>query len=286
MTGYEGTRDPHEAGWSVSATRPTAPRQHSRQMAHALRARLGLKTQVGAWSILGSPSVIDYIASTQPDFIGIDMQHAAYGAASETLQNCIRAADVWSVPVIVRVAWQAPEYISQALDAGAAGVIVPMVETAAEARQISSWMRFPPEGKRSWGGPVRAALGDVDYRPSSANDTALCLVMIESRDGLASAHEIASVPGIDGVYVGSTDLTISMTGGGLPSDEGSPADRLVAELVGALPPGIVLGTPVFSAEQFALRESQGFRFLPLSSDADMLTRGYRARVAEIVGGSL
>lgn len=230
--------------------------------------------------VSGSPSAVDHLASSGIEFVGVDLQHAVVGSVGSSLHNIIRAAEAWELPVIVRVPWRAPEYAMQVLDAGAIGVIFPMVNSPQEAEEAAEWCRFPPRGRRSWG-PVRASLGDTDYSPATASQDLLVFMMIETAEGAKNAKAIANTPGVDGIYVGPTDLTISMTGT-LPSANTARSDSLVtavlAELEGTQS---LLGTPVGSADEFEARRRQGFRLIPVSSDMELITSGMRAHIQAI-----
>jgi 4-hydroxy-2-oxoheptanedioate aldolase len=111
-------------------------------------------------------------------------------------------------PAFVRVPWNSPDHIMKALDAGAEGIIVPMVSSAAEAAAAVAATKYPPEGTRSWG-PVRAALDVPGYSPRAGNSRTLLAVMIETPGGVENADEILSVPGVDAVYIGPSDLALS-----------------------------------------------------------------------------
>src|SRR5437660_1636710 len=111
-------------------------------------------------------------------------------------------------PAFVRVPWNQPSDIMKALDAGAEGVIVPLVNSEEEARRAVGACRYPPQGYRSWG-PTRAALQVNGFGPESANRAVVCMVMIETLEGMAALEEILAVPGVDGVDVGPNDLAVT-----------------------------------------------------------------------------
>lgn len=253
-------------------------RPHTRERIRRLKQELSSGPVPGAWVISGSTFAIERLALGGARFIGIDLQHAIAGGVSAVLHDSIRAAEAWDLPTIVRAPWRAPEYAMQILDAGAAGIIFPMVNDANEAAEAASWCRFPPEGVRSWG-PVRASAGDNDFRPDNAD--ALVFMMVESPQAADAAEAIASVQGVDGIYVGPTDLTIS-TVGSLPAEQREESEALVERVVAAIrPTGRLLGTPVGNASDFAHRASQGFTLIPVSSDMDLLTEGLRRELAAI-----
>jgi 4-hydroxy-2-oxoheptanedioate aldolase len=131
---------------------------------------------------------------------------------------------------LVRLPWNDPAAIMRALDAGAYGVICPMINTRAEAEAFAGACRYPPLGYRSYG-PIRAAVyaGDDYYR--HANETVLALALIETAEALANLEAIVSTPGLDGVYIGTVDLSISLGLAGLGDLEDPQLQRAVGQIV-------------------------------------------------------
>jgi 4-hydroxy-2-oxoheptanedioate aldolase len=152
---------------------------------------------IGLWASIPSALTAEAAALAGPDYVVADQQHGALDPA--TLMAMLTAIAGAGVPPLVRVARNEPFAIGQALDLGAHGVIVPMVESAEEAARAVSACRYAPGGTRSFGA-LRAGAGE---RP-------LCLVMIETRAGLENAAAIAATPGLDGIYVGPSDLALSL----------------------------------------------------------------------------
>lgn len=252
-------------------------RTTTRNLAAALREKATTGAAVGGWAVSGSGLVAECMAESGIDFLGVDLQHAVEGSTGDVLHHTVLAAEAWGIGTVVRVPWRRPEHAMQVLDAGAAGVIFPMVNTPEEAAEAVSWCRFPPLGVRSWG-PVRPSAGDAGYRPDTASADVLCFVMIETVDGLINAREIAEVPGVDGIYVGPTDLTISSLGV-LPADDPAGSEALVDKVVQAVrPTGVLLGTPVNTAAEFERRREQGFTLIPIASDMSLITEGLRSEV--------
>lgn len=173
----------------------------------SLRQRLrDGETVVGASCALGSPMVAEILATAGLDYIYVDQQHGL--TSFDTLVSILRAIGRTPTATLVRVLSNDAGLIGQALDAGADGVIVPMVNSREEAERAAAACRYAPQGVRSFG-PMRAGL--LHGRdPVAANERVLCLVMIETAGGVAAAHEIAAVPGIDGVYIGQADLALSL----------------------------------------------------------------------------
>ncbi len=162
---------------------------------------------VNAWLVLGSPAVAELMARQPWDSMTIDMQHGL--ADFETTVAMLRAmADSEATPM-VRVPWLEPGIIQRVLDAGAYGVICPMVNTAEQCAQFVSACRYAPLGSRSFG-PTRAPLyAGADYW-RHANDTVLTWAMIETRQAVDHLDAILAVPGLDGVYIGPSDLALTL----------------------------------------------------------------------------
>ena len=166
---------------------------------------------LNGWCSIGNPLTAEIMASQGYDSVTIDIQHGAldYGGALVMLQ-AIRAS---TATPLVRVPWRDPGYIMKALDAGAMGIICPMVNTRAEAEEFVSYTRYPPQGQRSFG-PTRAAIAMPGYGVD-ANNEVLALAMIETAEGMANLNEIVATPGLDGIYVGPADLTLGTQNGKL-----------------------------------------------------------------------
>lgn len=169
------------------------------------------KPVLNGWCSIGNPFTAEIMAAQGYDSVTIDIQHGAldYGDALAMFQ----AMKASGATLMARVPWRDPGYIMKALDAGAMGVICPMINTRAEAEEFVSYMRYPPHGQRSFG-PTRAAIAMPGYGVA-ANDEVLALAMIETADGMANLDEIAATPGLDGIYVGPADLTLGTQGGRL-----------------------------------------------------------------------
>lgn len=163
----------------------------------ALRARLRAPgTAIGLWATLPSLLTAEAAAGAGPDYVCVDEQHGAAGPAEVlAMLHAITAA---GTPALVRVGRNEPRLIGRALDFGAHGVIVPLVDDAEQAAAAVAACRYAPDGVRS-NGVVRG-------RPDPAP---VCLVMVETRRGLEQVDAIAATPGLDGIYVGPSDLALS-----------------------------------------------------------------------------
>jgi 4-hydroxy-2-oxoheptanedioate aldolase len=163
---------------------------------------------------LSSPSAVQakLIASQGYDSVVVDLQHGY--ADYHDVAGIIAAVSATDAATLVRVPWNDPGWIMKALDAGAAGVICPMINSRADAEAFVKWCRYPPQGARSYG-PTLAALHfgtDAGTYFERANQTVLAIAQIETVEALANLDEIMGVPGLDAAYVGPADLSIS--GGG------------------------------------------------------------------------
>jgi 4-hydroxy-2-oxoheptanedioate aldolase len=178
-------------------------------MSHFRQKCLRHERTIGTFVAIPHPVAVEVTAAAGVDFICIDAEHAQIGR--ELIENLIRASDVHQVPALVRVPGHAPESIAGVLDGGAAGVLVPRISDAKQAKAAVMATRFPPLGERGVG-PGRAA--GYGYRIPDylrrANEDSLLAIQIETAEGLTNVHEIVAVEGIDVVFIGPGDLSVSM----------------------------------------------------------------------------
>src|SRR5262245_20562880 len=223
------------------------------------------RVTVGGWCAIPSTFSAELMGRPGFDWVCIDTQHGLIGY--DQMVPMLQVLSITGTPAFVRVPWNAPGDIMKALDAGAQGVIVPMVNSADEARKAVGACRYPPDGYRSWG-PIRAALGVDGYGPAVGNRRVVVAVMIETAAGVAAADEIVSVPGVDGVYIGPNDLAI--THGMAPSadvfDErhGQVVERV---LEACQRHGVVAGIHCGSPATALRWRDRGFRMFNVTSDA-------------------
>ena len=170
---------------------------------------VGRANLVGSFAAIPHPVAVEVMALSGLDFLCIDWEHAQI--SRDMIETMVRAADVHRVPVMVRVPGHAPEAIQAALDSGAQGVLVPRVSTAAQAEAAVKASRYPPLGERGVG-PGRAA--GYGYRIpeylAGANDRTVVAVQVETSEGLANIEAIAAVNGVDVIFVGPGDLSVSI----------------------------------------------------------------------------
>ncbi|MCH8813561.1 MAG: 2,4-dihydroxyhept-2-ene-1,7-dioic acid aldolase [Chloroflexi bacterium] len=225
---------------------------------------------LGGWLTVPSSFSAEVFAHAGFDWVCVDTQHGVIDyQTSVTMLQALSTTDV--VP-IVRVPWNEPGIIMKTLDAGAYGVIIPMVNSRAEAEAAVGACRYAPDGFRS-SGPVRARFyGGEDYL-AKANETVLCMTMIETREAIGNLDEILSVPGIDAAYIGPSDLGISLgIAPGYDQDDRSFVDAIQAVLDACDRHGVVPGIHGGTVATARKRVEQGFKFVEMCSDTDALVR--------------
>jgi len=238
------------------------------------------KTAVGTWLSLGSPLVAEIIAYLGFDWVVIDTEHGTIDI--ETTQSIIQAISATDTVPIVRVPWNDPALIKRALDAGAYGLVIPMVNNGEEAIRAVQASRYPPVGIRSYGGPRVRLYGGVDYF-EHANEEILVIVQIEHINAVNRIDEILSVGGVDGFFIGPQDLAASM--GIKPALDNSDPRHIeaVSKVLSAgekhhVPGGILVGSP----EAVNQRIAEGFQFIGLSSDEGFLRRAALEALSKVI----
>lgn len=238
----------------------------------------GGEVGVGYWTVIDSPVVTEVLASAGYDFVVVDGQHGLVEYSG--MLNALLAIDAAHGPAgVVRVRANNPADIGQALDSGARGVIVPLVDSAADAEEAVRAARYPPRGVRSFG-PTRSALR-VGPKPLDVDPEVLVLAMIETPGGLAEVEQICAVDGLDGVYIGPSDLSLAL-GASYPGEpEFVPALEEAAErvLAAAKASGKIAGFHNFSGEDAKHRAEQGFTFVTVSADLQHLEAAAKAHLA-------
>lgn len=247
---------------------PSDARPTARAFTERLRRR---ERALGYWVVLDAPVATERLGRLGFDYVCIDGQHGLVEYSG--ILRALMAVDAGGSSVgMVRVGANDPFLIGQALDAGAAGVIVPLVNSAQDAARAVSSALYPPLGVRSYG-PMRSALR-VGPKPEESNAAVSCLAMIETPEGLANVEEICAVPGLTGVYIGPSDLSIAV-GGAFPGDP-AVADVFEAALVrirdAAEAAGVAAGIHTPSGADAARRLAEGFTFATVSSDLTHLEK--------------
>lgn len=234
------------------------------------------ETSFGFWKILSETYSAEVAAGAGFDYVGVDQQHGMLGTADLLpLFQAVRAGG--STP-LARVEKNDPTVIGRVLDWGASGVIVPLVNDAADARRAAEACRYPPDGGRSYG-PVRAAEVVGSGEPGDLDDAVLCLVMIETREALENVEEISATPGIDGLYIGPADLGVGI--GVAPTFDLTEREHLDAVeriRVACKEAGIIAGVHSEGAEQARKHAEAGFDVITVRSDHGLLTGGIPAEL--------
>ena len=187
---------------------PLTPSGEKRMKPNLLKKKIadGVRC-VGGWAAIPDPFACEVYAAQGWDSVTIDMQHGGSNI-NDAVPMLTAIQSAGDATPLIRVPWNDPGQIMRALDAGAMGIICPMINTKAEAEALVRAGRYPPMGERSFG-PYRASQYGADYW-QKANEEILLFAMVETRQAVSNLEEILSVKGINGVYVGPSDLSLSM----------------------------------------------------------------------------
>ena len=230
---------------------------------------------IGSLLGLGSPHVAELLANTDLDWLVIEMEHSAVDWVD--VERILMAMSGTETIPIVRVPPADLFSIQKALDIGAMGVLVPMIKTVAEAEAMVRVTRYPPQGERGFG-PLRASQYSADYKGhlEHANDNIIVILLLETKEAVEDLEAIASVPGIDVVYLGLWDLSLSL--GLNPLELPLPEiDRVIEralETCGKKGIGVGMGTD--NPEGLAQRQSDGFTFLGYGPEYSLILNSVRA----------
>lgn len=237
-----------------------------------LRERLiGPPAAFGTWLALDNAMSAETMGRAGFDAILVDTQHG--GASEASLLPLFQALDATGTPALVRVPWLDPPRIMRAADLGAAGVVVPMVNSPEDAERAVSAIRYPPRGIRSFG-PVRRW-----YSAEGAAEDALCIAMIETEAALAQVEAIAATPGLDGLLVGPVDLALSL---GFELSLQMPErvlDAVEAVASTCRRHDLICASVSFGLENAALQLERGVTFLTSGSDSMFMRRAADAELA-------
>ncbi len=249
---------------------------------HVLAAWRANRQTIGGWLSIDSAYAAEVMANAGFDWLCVDLQHGLLDY--NDLKKILPAISTTSTIPLVRVPWNEPYEIMKALDAGAYGVIVPLVNNRAEAEKAVSACRYPPQGIRSFG-PTRAAIyGGADYAKEANNEIA-CVVMIETAEALVNLDDILSTPGVDAAYIGPADLAYALD---VPHTGGDNNDPLHVETVNRIAAackqhGIAVGIHTGNMEYSKRFLKQGFQMVTLGSDSGFMARLARKELREARG---
>jgi 4-hydroxy-2-oxoheptanedioate aldolase len=238
-------------------------------MSSAFRAQLAAReTLYGAWSTIPSPLSVRLLAAAGFDYVVIDLQHG--GATEHDLPGLTSAIRLAGATPIGRVRHAHPADIGRALDLGCEGVIVPNVNSAAQAREAAGACRYPPAGYRSGGGIM------------ASTDELFCLIMVESAQAVEDLEATLAEDGVDGIYVGPRDLSFSL---GCPLDPAGPVlkpalDRIVAACAKA---GKPVGIHASEGATARLHRDAGCSLVTVATDALAISRCATTELAAAQG---
>ena len=243
-----------------------------------LRSRLATgEPFLFSWMTIPSALLAAQVARLLIEGVALDMQHGMIGFSDAV--PMIAAINAAGRPAIVRTLWNAPEIPGQALDAGAVAVIAPMVNTRAQAELLVRAAKYPPIGARSWGGYTAlqaSGLAPGEYL-SEANRMTMAFAMVETVEALANVEEIAATPGLDGLFVGPSDLSITLSNGA-GIDKLGPHTLAAMEKIAAAARknGLVAGAFGGCADVMKAYMKLGFTFFAAAVDVDLLQAGAAA----------
>lgn len=245
---------------------------------------------VNGWLAIGNSFSAEVMAHQGWDTLTIDLQH---GVIDYTVMVAmLQAISTTATVPIVRVPWLEPGIMMKSLDAGAYGLICPMVNTREDAQKFVAWTNYAPQGTRSFG-PIRALLyGGADYA-TQANDTVVRFAMIETAQALDNLDAILSVEGLDAIYIGPSDLSLALGCRPVFDDVDPPVAQAMEHILQrAKAHGVQAGVHNGIAEGALARIAKGFRFVTVGSDARLMAAGsqqvlakMRAVKAPTAGGS-
>ncbi|MCC6312807.1 MAG: 2-dehydro-3-deoxyglucarate aldolase [Thermomicrobiales bacterium] len=251
---------------------------------HVRRRLAAGQPSVGTWLALPSPETAEYVSKIGFDWLVVDAEHNPIDI--RTLAQMFAAMGASATAPMVRIPWNTPENFKRVLDAGAWGVVVPMVNDRAEAEQAVAACRYYPDGGRSVGGGRHALSWGADaaeyYR--RANDEVLLVVQIEHIRGVENADRILSVPGVDACFIGPNDLAASMGMGlGVPLESDTP--ELSAAIAHVretcVKHGVAPGIHCSGAAGINQRIAEGFQFCAMASELRYLVGGLRADLDQV-----
>jgi 4-hydroxy-2-oxoheptanedioate aldolase len=229
------------------------------------------RTVLNGWSVIPGGFLAEVMASLGWDALTIDMQH---GIISETdMLSMLQAISTTKVTPLVRLGANTPELIGKALDAGAMGVICPLINTADDAAQFVSACQYPPLGVRSSGATRAMIYAGFDYG-ANADAQVMKFAMIETRDALRNLDMIAATPGLDGLYVGPSDLSLAHgSKQGFDLDEPHMMEAYKAIAAACQKYNLAAGIHTASPEFAGRMQEIGYRFITLVGDFNFILAG-------------
>jgi 4-hydroxy-2-oxoheptanedioate aldolase len=233
-----------------------------------------------AWCGLPDPAAAGILAREPFDAVVLDVQHGSidFAAALQAIPLIAAAGK----PALVRIPVGDFASASRYLDAGVSGVIAPMINTVEDARRLAGFTKFPPVGERSWGAYGALALSGLEAGEylAKANGLTVTFAMIETREALNIVDDILAVPGIDGIFIGPSDLSIALSGGKGLNPTGAEVEKAVDHaLFRARAANKVAAIYAVSGARAAELSAKGFNMVSIGSDISMLKAGAQAALA-------
>ncbi len=237
------------------------------------------QTAVNGWLAIPDSFSAELMAHQGWDTLTIDLQHGVVDYAA--MLGMLQAISTTDTVPMVRVPWLEPGIIMKSLDAGAYGLICPMINSRDEAARLVSYARYAPKGSRSFG-PIRASMyAGADY-PQKANETVVVFAMIETAQAVDNLDTILSVEGLDAIYVGPSDLSLTLGCRPVIDDVDPPAAKAIAYIAErAKAHGVFCGIHNGVPAQALARQALGYRFVTVSSDARMIASGSQQLLSEM-----
>ena len=232
----------------------------------------------GFASGIGSPIATEALAASGIDFVFIDGQHGSFGM--DRIIDCLMAIGGYPADAVARVPVNDFTWIGRFLDEGCVGIVVPMVNTADDAKKAADATRFPPIGTRSWGWG-RAARYGANYTDEIDNEVFLA-VQIETKTAVENAEAILSTPGVDGCWIGPSDLALSY--GIHPRDRFASdvhAEAVEKILQACKNTGKFAGYSTTGPDEALALAARGFQFLTVGSDAGFILKGIAAELEQL-----
>lgn len=246
----------------------------------ALPELLQGKPALTAWCGVPEPAVAGILARENYDAVTLDMQHGQYHF--DAVARAIPLIAAAGKPAIARIPVGEFQTASKLLDAGASGIIAPMINTVEDARRLAGFTKFPPVGERSWG--PAAALMLTGLQPAAylaqANGFSMTFAMIETREALAAIDDILAVPGIDAIFLGPSDLSITLSRGQTLDVAGAEVERALGHAQArAKAAGKLAAVYAATGERAAEFVRRGFALIALGSDITCLRAGAHSAIA-------
>jgi 4-hydroxy-2-oxoheptanedioate aldolase len=253
--------------------------------ANHVRRRLEAgEPSIGTWLSIPSPEAAEFLGKLPFDWLTVDAEHNPVDI--QTLARMFSAIGAGGTAPMVRIPWNTPENFKRVLDAGAWGIVVPMVNSREEAEQAVEATRYYPLGNRSVGGGRHALSFDTGGKTyyENANDNILLIIQIEHIDGVNNIDEIMSVPGIDACFIGPNDLAASMglgLGVSLESDIPELVDAIKTIREGCVRNGVAPGIHCSGPEGINQRVAEGFQYCAMASEMKFMLEGLNNGLASI-----